>query len=154
MQIFFFFSNKLIVYFLIVEIFLYFIILLLAFFDHHDLIFLNFLLHMKKSIEIMKIFGVHFLINLQILRCPKRDLTIFGKCLYIYNANFVGTISQELIHITSTNFIFCQPFIKTGVGVHSIIGGAIMFYSIHFFYYEHYSYISVSIWHKYTKFYI
>ena len=46
--------------------------------------------------------------DLPVLGCPEHDITISGKCLSVCkkHTQFVASISQELMHRTSWNFIF------------------------------------------------
>ena len=49
----------------------------------NEIVTFYFLLYFLPSIEFTKIFGIRFLMDLHVLRCPEHDLIIFRKCLSV-----------------------------------------------------------------------
>ena len=64
---------------------------------------------MEESIGFLQIFDFRFLMDLHVLGCPDHDLTISGKCLSVWlcvcDKNFVASVTRELMHRISWNFI-------------------------------------------------
>ena len=80
-----------------------------------------------KNIGLVQILDFRFLMDLHILGCPERDLTISGKCLWVCvsvslcvcDKNFVASIARELMTIILWNFIF--SITPTEISVHQLL---------------------------------